>query len=459
MEGREDIVITGISCRFASAADPGAFWRNILRQKACFTPLSLEGVANPFHRKMPSGVASLGPLYAYYPRELKLSKTPLDGVNPDLFFAMQLVSDALRDSQPADRAAPHTDQVSLRLGMPPPFNPSAANWIEHTLFLSQTIEILQGIFPSATREQLADIREHLEERLPKLTPDSTYSALACTMASEIAERFEFAGPATMIEAGSLSAHEALAEAIDDLRTRRADIAVAGAVQSPLPISSLEGLSGALNFTSAPAAIPFSRDADGTLPGEGGAVFVLKRLKDAEKARDRIYAILRSIGTASPYQPRRKHAIGDVLGRAITRSIASADIGAESIGYVECAADGDPALDKIELETLYSVYGIRRPGAPLTGIGSVKGNYGETLWASGAAGLLKATLALYHRLLPPNVETLKPHPKLASAKSALYLLTETRPWLSGGRALPRRAGVTSISSTGTCGAAVLEEYPG
>jgi hypothetical protein len=95
------------------------------------------------------------------------------------------------------------------------------------------------------------------------------------------------GTAFAIDAGGISGHQAIQSAIDDLRLRRADIALAGAIQPPLNRAVVQGLSGAMIFSRGKTLQPFSRDADGTLPGEGGAIFVLKRLKDALRQGDRI----------------------------------------------------------------------------------------------------------------------------------------------------------------------------
>jgi acyl transferase domain-containing protein len=116
-----------------------------------------------------------------------------------------------------------------------------------------------------------------------------------------------------------------------------------------------------------------------------------------------------------------------------------------------------------------MWGEHTPGAPLVGVGSVKGNIGHTLRASMAAGVVKAALALYHRVLPPQVATEHPSPRIACLSSSAYLLTEPRPWITGDSANPRRAAVMganfdphnpvgAASSGGRSAVIILEEEP-
>ncbi|MCL1919857.1 MAG: polyketide synthase [Kiritimatiellaeota bacterium] len=464
---REDIVITGMSCRFAQSPDPAAFWRNILQRRALFTPLAQEEKAAPgrprpnvFDRPFPTHAAQLHDLYAYDPNAQRFPRAMSPGENPDVFFMVQLVIDALRDSGCSIGNLP-TDCVSLRLGYVPQFNGAVVGWLQNTLFLDQTLDIIQKIFPQAESDQLEGVRAKLAASLAKPSPYAFMSAFGCSMAAWVAHLLGFAGPATVLEAGGVSAHQSVQSAMDDLLARRADIAVAGALQPPLSSQMLQGMSGAITFSRGKGLHPFSRACDGTLPGEGGAVFVLKRLKDALREKDRIYAIIRSTGvvTASLDPPRKVPPPAERMARAFRRALDAAGLAPGTLAYVEGHGCGVPYLDERELEVLQDVLGARTTARPLTGLGAVKGNIGNTLWAAGAASLLKAALAIHHRVLPPNVEVERVHARLTAAQSPLYLLAEARPWVRGSKAAPRRAGVLAVDFTGTCGAAVLEEYTG
>lgn len=455
-----------MACRFAESPNVGAFWRNIMLRRALFTPLA-EGAATDgrlapgkaiFDRPYPAYAAQLGDHYAcnpadqYFPRKLNA------GENQDVFFAVQLAIDALRDSGSSINSLP-TDRVSLRLGYAPPFNPASINWLQHTLFLDQTLDLIRKFFPGAEAEQIDEIRTQLASSLPEPNPYAFISALGCTMASWTAHLLGFAGPAFAIDAGGISAHQTIQGAVDDLLLRRADIALAGAIQPPLNRAVLQGLSGAITFSRDKTLQPFSREATGTLPGEGGAIFVLKRLKDALRQGDRIYAIVRSTGiAAASIDQHQRIPTPERLTRAVTRAMHAADATPDSIQLIEAHGSAAPHADQVELDVVHEIYGERARGRPLIGIGSVKGNVGHTLWASGAAGLVKAALALHHRVLPPTAAVEKPHLRIVSAKSPVYLLCDARPWIRGDKVLPRRACVTAIDFTGTCASAILEEYP-
>lgn len=462
---REDIVITGMAGRFAESPNLASFWRNIMQRRALFSALadpSLPRDRTPprkpiFDRPYPAYASLLNEVYAcnpsdqYFPRKLNA------GENQDVFFAVQLAIDALRDSGSSINNLP-TDRVALRIGYAPPFNSASINWLQHTVFLDQTLDIIQKFFPGAEPEQIEEIRTQLVHSLPEPNPYAFISALSGAMASWTAHLLGFAGPAFAIDAGCVSNHQAIQGAIDDLLSRRADIALAGAIQPPLNSAVLQGIAGALTFSRAKALQPFSRDADGTLPGEGGAFFVLKRLKDAVRQGDRIYAMIRSTGIAAA-SIDQNHCIPtpERLTRAISRALHTADVTPDTIQLIEAHGSGVPHSDLTELNVLHEIYGERARGKALVGIGSVKGNVGHTLWAAGAAGMLKAALAIYHRVLPPNVPIDKPQPQIISAKSPLYLLTEARPWIRGNKVNPRRACVSAIDFTGTCASAILEEY--
>lgn len=457
-------MITGMACRFAGSPDLAAFWRNIMQRETLFTPLNGPKESGPksqqplFDRPYPAAAAQLGDLYAcnsadqYFPRKINA------GENQDVFFTVQLAVDALRDSGSAVNSLP-TDRISFRLGYASPFNTAAVNWLQHTFFIDQTLDIVQKFFPGAEAEQREEIRAQLTASLPEPNPYACLSALGCVMASWVAHLLGFAGPAFVVDTGAASGHQALQGAMDDLLARRADIALAGAVQPPLTSVFLQGLAGTLQFSRGKTLQPFSRNADGTLPGEGGAVFVLKRLKDALRQGDRIYAIIRSTGiAAAALDQNQRVPTPERLSRAVSRAMHAADVTPASIQFIEAHGSAVPHSDLTELQIMQELYGERKPGHPLIGIGSVKGNIGHTLWASGAAGILKAALALYHRILPPTVAVEKPYSKIMSAQSPFYLLGDARPWIRGNKKSPRRASVSAIDFTGTCAAAVLEEYP-
>ncbi len=459
----DNIVITGISCRFAGSATPGALWKNILQRKAMFSPLKEETnghtvpQATVFDRAYPTAAAMLNELYACNPADQYFPRKINPGENQDVFFAVQLAIDALRDSGTSISSLP-TDRVSLRLGYAPAFNTASVNWMQHTTFLDQTVDIIRNFFPAADNSQIEEIRKQLVQSLPEAAPYSFISALGCSLTAWTAHLLGFAGPAFVLDAGFVSGLQVIQGAMDDLLLHRSDIALAGAIQPPLSRAVLQGLAGALTFTRADTLQPFNREANGTLPGEGGAIFVLKRMKDAIRQNDRIYAIVRSTGiAAASIDQHQRVPTPERLTRSITRALHAADLTHDSIQLIEAHGSGIPHSDQTELDVLQEIFKERGSLAQRIGIGSVKGNIGHTLWASSAAGILKAVLCLHHKILAPNIQTDKPYLAFQSTHSPIYLIKDARPWIAESAKLPRRACVSAIDYTGTCAAAIVEEY--
>lgn len=204
--------------------------------------------------------------------------------------------------------------------------------------------------------------------------------------------------------------------------------------------------------------PFSDAADGTMLGEALVMFALKRLDDAERDGDRIHAVLRGIGSSSDgrgsaiYTP-----VPAGQARALRRAYVSAGYGPETVELVEAHGTGTTAGDAAEFTALRTVFQESgRTDDQWCALGSVKSQIGHTKSAAGAAGLLKAVMALRHKVLPPTIKVERPNPALELENSPLYLNTEARPWVKDA-SQPRRASVSSFGFGGTNFHLTLEEY--
>ena len=370
------IAIVGMSCRFAGVNSPAALWSAIRERKVLLTPPGPEaelppGMRNIFDRPYPSRIGQLGDLYACVPSMQNFPRQVNAGENQDLYFATQLAFDALADAS----MKPHSSEMSrgtVRLGYAPPFNASTVNWLQHTTFLDQTLDVIRRFFPNAP-DAMQQVKTKLVESLPSPDAASFLMGAGYRFASWIARECSFSGAATIMDAGILSGAATLSAAMDDLVSERADVALAGAFTPPLNRAYIEGLSGDVQFSQRGELHPFERNPDGTLPGEGGAFFVLKRRADALRDHDRIYALVRSvaIGHSPPSDPTT------VFSEATTR----ANVPITTIGLIEADGSGIRAAEARELATIKKMWGEHRPGLPLVGVGSVKGNIGHTLRAS------------------------------------------------------------------------------
>ena len=459
------IAIVGMSCRFAGCPNLAAFWSAIRERRTLLTqpgpeaelPLGHKGV---FNRPYPARIGQLGPLFSCVPSMQNFPRQVNAGENQDLYFATQLVFDALVDAA----MKPHpVDSVrgSLRVGYAPPFNSSTVNWLQHTAFLDQTLDTIRRFFPNAPEESMDAVRTKLVSSLPAPNAASFLMGTGYRFASWIARECHFSGTAAIMDAGMLTGAATLADAMDDLQSGRADVAVAGALTPPLSRAYIEGLSGEVAFSQRPELHPFAREQDGTLPGEGGAFFVLKRRADALRDRDRIYALVRTV--AIGHNPEDDPSV--ILAEATER----AGVPVRTIGLVEADGSGIRAAEMREMDAIRRLWGEHKPGSPLVGIGSVKGNVGHTLRAAMAAGIAKSALALWRKVLPPQISDERPADEISNLSSSVYLLDEERPWITGDSANPRRAAVLGANfdaigpsgdpvSAGRAAAVILEEEP-
>ena len=219
-EGRDPIAIVGMSCRFADAPTPGAFWRNVMDGRSSLSPLTRDAAlpfgARPlFGQTYPAVAGQLGRLYSCIPAQQTFPRQMNKGENQDLDFAVQLAFAALADAGLRPRA-PEPVRGTVRLAYASLFNASTVNWLEHTFFIDQTMALVRSWNRNAPDEWLETARAHLVESLPAPNADSFLAAAGCRMADWIARESSFSGAATSIDVGTLSATAALEQAIDDL---------------------------------------------------------------------------------------------------------------------------------------------------------------------------------------------------------------------------------------------------
>ena len=459
------IAIVGMSCRFAGVNSPAALWDVVRERRIMLTPPGQEaalpiGQKNVFDRPYPARIGQLGDLYSCVPAMQNFPRQVNAGENQDLYFATQLAFDALADAS----MKPHEKAMvrgSVRIGYAPPFNSSTVNWLQHTAFLDQTLGVVRRFFPNAPEEALDVVKAQLVDSLPAPNAASFLMGTGYRFASWIARECSFAGMAMTMDAGILTGAAVLADGMDDLMSGRVDVALVGALTPPLSRAYIEGLSGEVPFSQRPELHPFAEVQDGTLPGEGGAFFVLKRRADALRDHDRIYALVRSVAIGH----NREDNPASVFSEATER----AGVPITTIGLIEADGSCIGAAESRELMTIKSLWGEHRPGMPLVGVGSVKGNIGHTLRASMAAGLVKTALALQAKVLPPQIAAERPSVLVSNLSSSAYLLAEERPWITGDSANPRRAAVLGAnfdptnpigetSSVGRSAVIILEEEP-
>jgi acyl transferase domain-containing protein len=303
-----------------------------------------------------------------------------------------------------------------------------------------------------------DVVRRISEAYVGWQENSFPGLLGNVVAGRIANRLDLKGTNCVVDAACASSLSAVHLAALELNAGKSDVVLTGGVDAFNDIFMYMCFSKTQALSAAGDARPFSASADGTVVGEGVGIVVLKRLADAERDGDRIYAVLRGMGTSSDgksqsiYAPR---AAGQA--EALRAAYASAGVTPDQVQLVEAHGTGTKVGDVVEFEALETVYRESQSNGAWCALGSVKSQIGHTKAAAGAASLIKAALALHARALPPLIKADAPNPKMDLAGSPFYLNTRTRPWFTRG-GQPRRAGVSSFGFGGSNFHAVLEEYP-
>ncbi|CAM5321512.1 hypothetical protein SABIM44S_00353 [Streptomyces abikoensis] len=299
------------------------------------------------------------------------------------------------------------------------------------------------------------VRAHLAG-LPPWTEDSFPGVLGNVVAGRIANRLNLGAANYTVDAACASSLAAVRCAVDELVSRRADMMITGGCDADNSVVSFMCFSKTPALSPTGLARPFDADADGTLVGEGLGMLALKRLADARRDGDRIYAVLRGLGSSSDGSGQSIYApCGEGQVTALRRAYQDAGCSPHSVGLIEAHGTGTPAGDAVELTALESLLRSGE-GHPPVPVGSVKSQIGHTKAAAGAAGLIKAALALHHKVLPPTLHVRRPSEPLTRADSPLYVNTVARPWVREPSRPVRRAGVSAFGFGGVNYHAVLEE---
>ena len=296
--------------------------------------------------------------------------------------------------------------------------------------------------------------------MPEWTEDSFPGFLLNVTAGRIANRLDLGGANYTVDAACGSSLAALNVAVRELRTGASDMVVLGGVDTVQNPFTYLAFSKTQAFSPRGRCRPFDAGADGIVISEGVAAVILKRLADAERDGDRIYAVIQGVGSSSDGRCRGLTAPsyeGQV--RALERAYAEAGIDPATVGYIEAHGTGTAVGDVVEIEALTRLFQSRgaRPGSCV--VGSVKSQIGHTKCAAGLAGLIQAALALRHRTYPPTIGITAPNPQLDVKEGAFRLNVEAQPWMQADVDHPRRAGVSAFGFGGTNFHAVLEAYEG
>ncbi len=450
-----DVAIVGLGCILPGAPDLATFWANILEKVDAIGEVPAERW--DWRRMYDPDPSARDKVYSRWggfidpvaldPLALGLPPKSLESIEPFQLLALLCAQAALRDAGYATRPF-NRERTSVILGAG---GGGADTSVGYTV---------RSALPSLLGDAHPQLQQQLFERLPEWTEDSFAGLLMNVAAGRIANRLDFGGTNFTVDAACASSLSAIGLGARELQVGTSDMVLAGgvdAIQNPFAYLCF-AKTRALSPTG--RCRPFDAAADGIAISEGFATVVLKRLADAERDGDRIYAVIRGVGAASDGRDRSLTAPRpEGQMRALRRAYAQARFSPATVGLVEAHGTGTVAGDGAEIKALSTVFGEHSQQRQWCAVGSVKSMIGHTKATAGVAGVVKAALALHHRVLPPTIGVSEPNPKAGFPESPFYINSEARPWLTGGATHPRRAGVSAFGFGGTDFHIVLEEYTG
>lgn len=444
-----DIAIVGISGLFPQANSTEEYWSNILDKVDAITEI-------PSHRwdwrlyfdedryskdKIYSRWGGFIDDLVFDPTKYGMPPKSVEAVDPMQLMALEVASRTLADAG-YDKRDFDRENASVIIGAS-----GGAGDVGMQYGLRAEMPRFKG-----------DLPDHIADILPEWTEDSFAGILINVMAGRIANRLNFGGVNFTTDAACASSLTAIYQGISELSAGRSNMVLAGGVDT------VQGPFGYLCFSKTQALSPrgrcrtFDASGDGIVISEGIAMVAMKRLADAERDGDQIYAVIKGAGGSSDGKAKGLTApLPQGQLRAMRRAYKQAGFGPETVGLFEAHGTGTVAGDTAELESTISLLKEAGAGAHQAVVGSVKTMVGHTKAAAGVAGLIKACLALKHQTLPPHYGVTQPNNVLMGEGCPLYLVDEARPWIKNDQ--PRRAACSAFGFGGTNFHIVMEEYQG
>ena len=456
------IAIVGMSCLFPGAGSLRDYWANVRDGVDAITdvPQSHWTVGDYFDADPKAPDMTYGRRGGFLdpvdfdPMGFGIAPRDLEATDSTQLLGMYVAREALRDAGYGAAGRDfERERTSVILGVSgtlPLVIPLGAR-LGHPLWRQALIDA--GVDPETSEDVMARIADGYvpwqENSFPGL--------LANVVAGRIANRLDLQGTNCIVDAACASSLSAIHLASLELEAGRADMVLSGGLDTFNDIFMYMCFSKTPALSASGNAQPFNQEADGTILGEGIGVVALKRLADAERDGDRVYAVIKGVGSSSDGKGQAVYAPSpEGQARALRAAYKNAGVTPDTIGLVEAHGTGTRVGDATEARGLSSVFEEAGREGSWCALGSVKSMIGHTKAAAGAAGLIKAAMALHHKVLPPTIKVETPNEAVSPGQTPFYVNTEKRPWLpESGH--PRRAGVSAFGFGGSNFHCVVEEY--
>jgi len=444
-----DIAIVGMACLLPKAPGLDAYWNNILQKVDAITEIPASRWdwkryydADP---KAPDKIYSKWGGFLddvpFDPLRYGMPPNTLPSIEPLQLLTLEVARAALEDAGYGSRPFAR-ERCSVILG--------AGGGMSDLGNRYAVRSSLPGTMDGIPDQVYSD--------LPQWTEDSFAGILLNVAAGRVANRLDLGGMNCTLDAACASSLGALYVAARELESGASDMVLAGGADT------MQNPFAYLCFSKTQALSPrgrcrtFDDTADGIVISEGIAIVVLKRLADAEADGDRIYAVLKGIGSSSDGLDKGLTAPRpEGQARSLRRAYRKAGFSPSTVGLIEAHGTGTAAGDRAEVEALTQVFADAGADSQGCAIGSVKSMVGHTKCTAGVAGLIKVALALHDKVLPPTLNVQVPNRRARFSESPFYVNSEARPWIPPRHDVPRRGGVSAFGFGGTNFHAVLEEY--
>ncbi|WP_343679690.1 SDR family NAD(P)-dependent oxidoreductase [Chryseobacterium arthrosphaerae] len=440
-----DIAIVGMECIFPGAKNLDEFWRNIILGKDSVTEVPDERWNKDLYYKPDSDEADVShskwggfiPKIDFDPLAFGIPPQSLAAIEPTQLLTLLVAKRAMEDAGYGEKHI-NRENISVIIGA------EGGNDLANSYS-----------FRGYYKQVFGELHEEVKEAFPHTTEDSFPGILANVIAGRITNRLDLGGRNFTVDAACASSLAAIDLACQELVLGKSDMVLAGGADLHNGINDYLMFSSTHALSRKGRCATFDSDADGIALGEGIAILVLKRYEDAINDGDRIYSVIKGVGGSSDGKalgltaPRK---VGQV--RALERAYTQAGISAASVGLVEAHGTGTVVGDKTELSALTNLFSRSGALPGQTHLGSVKTQIGHTKCAAGLAGLIKASLAVYHGVKPPTLHLKQPNAYYNAETSPFSFHAETGLWTEKNR----YAGISAFGFGGTNFHTVIANHP-
>ena len=456
------IAIVGMASVFAESKNLGQFWDTIVNsvngiQDVPEDRWAIDDYYSADKKEADKSYCKRGaflPEIDFDPMEFGLPPNLLELTDITQLMALVVARDVLADAGVSEESSFDRDKMGIVLGVGGGQKQGGQLMSRLQGPVLEKVLKASGLSPDDTQV----IVDKFKKAYIPWEENSFPGMLGNVIAGRIANRFNFGGTNCVVDAACAGSLSAIKMAVSDLLEYRSDMMLSGGIccdNSPFMYMSFSKTPA---FTDGDCIRPFDDKSNGMMIGEGVGMIALKRLEDAERDGDRIYSVIKGIGSSSDgkfksiYAPRPEGQL-----KALKRAYQDAGFDPKTCGLIEAHGTGTKAGDAAEFRGLELLFSENNDQKQHVALGSVKSQVGHTKAAAGAAGLIKASLALHHKVLPATINVDKPNQNLDIENTPLYINTETRPWMQRADGAKRQAGISSFGFGGTNFHLVLEEY--